>query len=144
MNPDMAKTLKLLAEKGHDGFYRSEFSRHLADGVKAAGGIWSADDLAGYQVKERKPITIDYQGYHLVTAPPPSSGGVALAEILNILDAYPMAELNRVQRVHLTVEAMRRAYRDRGIYLGDPDYVDVPVRLVTRSDDAAGLRASIK
>lgn len=144
INPDMAKTLRLLAEKGHDGFYRSDFSRHLADGVKAAGGIWTAEDLASYEVKEREPVRIKYQDYQLVTAPPPSSGGVALAEILNILDAYPVKQMKRVDKVHLTVEAMRRAYRDRGIYLGDPDFVDVPVRLLSSRDYAAGLRAGIR
>lgn len=143
-NPDMAKTLEMLAEKGHDGFYRSEFSRDLVNGVRAAGGIWTEADLAAYQIKERQPIHIDYQGYELITAPPPSSGGIALAEILNIVSAYPLAEMNRVKRAHLLVEAMRRAYRDRGIYLGDPDFVEIPQRMLLSRDYAAGLRASIR
>ncbi|GAB4187501.1 MAG: gamma-glutamyltransferase [Wenzhouxiangellaceae bacterium] len=144
VNADIARTLKMLAEHGHDGFYRSEFSQRLAAGVRAAGGIWKADDLAAYTVKERQPITINYHGYRLITAPPPSSGGIALAEILNIVEAYPLAEMQPVQRTHILVEAMRRAYRDRSIYLGDTDFVEVPQRLLTSEDYAAGLRASIR
>lgn len=144
VNEDMAGTLELLVRDGHDGFYRSNFSKRMAESVRSAGGIWRAEDLASYEVKERDPVIIDYHDHQLVTAPPPSSGGIALAEILNILEPYPLQKMDRVQRVHLTVEAMRRAYRDRGIYLGDPDFVDVPQRLLTSSDYAAGLRAGIK
>jgi len=144
VNEDMAHSLEILAKEGHEGFYDSAFSRHLVAGVRAAGGIWSDDDLRAYQVKERPPVTIDYHGYQLVTAPPPSSGGIALAEILNIASAYPLARMDRVERTHVLVEAMRRAYRDRGIYLGDPDFVEVPLRLLSSIDYAAGLRASIR
>lgn len=142
--PDLARTLQLVAEHGPEAFYTGEFAAQLVAGVRAAGGIWSEDDLANYQIKERAPISLDYQGYRIITAPPPSSGGVALAEILNIIEPYNIATMERSVQVHLLVEAMRRAYRDRGIYLGDPDYVDMPIRQLTSRDYAAGLRASIR
>ena len=142
-NPDIAKTFELIAAKGNDGFYHGEFAKRLVDGMNAVGGNWSLKDLADYQVKERTPLTIDYRGWRIVTAPPPSSGGVALAEMLNILGGYDLAKLDHVHRVHLMVEAMRRTYRDRATYLGDPDYVKMPLDELTSPLYAAGLRASI-
>jgi gamma-glutamyltranspeptidase/glutathione hydrolase len=142
-NPDYARTLQLLAKQGADGFYRGAFARKLASGVRKAGGIWSEADLADYQVVEREPIRITHRGFQLVTVPPPSSGGVALAEILNILSGYEYPAMTRTDRIHLITEAMRRAYRDRSIYLGDPDFFKVPLDLLTSPDYAAGLRASI-
>ncbi len=142
-NPDYARTLQLLAKQGADGFYRGAFARKLASGVRKAGGNWSEADLADYQVVEREPIRITHRGFQLVTVPPPSSGGVALAEILNILSGYEYPAMSRTDRIHLITEAMRRAYRDRSIYLGDPDFFKVPVDLLTSPDYAAGLRASI-
>lgn len=144
VNEDMAQSLERLASQGHAGFYQGELAKRLVAGVRAAGGIWTEDDLAAYQVKEREPIQVKFKGYQLVTAPPPSSGGIALAEILNILDAYPIDSMDRAHQVHLSVEAMRRAYRDRGIYLGDPDFVEIPQRQLLSRDYAAGLRASIR
>jgi gamma-glutamyltranspeptidase/glutathione hydrolase len=119
-NPDIAATFELIAAKGNEGFYHGEFAKRLVDGINAAGGNWSLKDLADYQVKERTPLTIDYRGWRIVTAPPPSSGGIALAEMLNILGGYDLAKLDRVHRLHLIIESMRRAYRDRATYLGDP------------------------
>jgi gamma-glutamyltranspeptidase / glutathione hydrolase len=142
-SPDLARVLESIAAHGNDGFYRGEVAKKLVDGVRAEGGRWTLEDLAGYAVKERAPLTIDYRGWHIVTAPPPSSGGVALAEMLNILSGYDLSKLDRVHRVHLTVEAMRRAYRDRAAYLGDPDYVKMPIAELTSPLYAAGLRASI-
>ena len=141
--PDLAWVLTQVAEKGRDGFYRGEVARRLVDGVREAGGIWTAEDLAAYEVAEREPIYTEYRGYRLVTAPPPSSGGVAIAEILNILEPWDLEAMGRVKRAHLIVEAMRRAYRDRALYLGDPDFYDVPLALLTDENYAAGLRASI-
>jgi gamma-glutamyltranspeptidase/glutathione hydrolase len=143
-NPDLAHTLEAIAAGGADAFYRGTFAGKLVAGVRAAGGNWSTADLAAYRVKERAPIAFDYRDWHIVTASPPSSGGIALAEMLNILSGYDLASLDRVHRVHLTVEAMRRAYRDRAEYLGDPDYVKMPVALLTSPQYAAGLRASIR
>jgi len=142
-NPDIAATFELIAAKGNEGFYHGEFAKRLVDGINAAGGNWSLKDLADYQVKERTPLTIDYRGWRIVTAPPPSSGGIALAEMLNILGGYDLAKLDRVHRLHLIIESMRRAYRDRATYLGDPDYVKMPVAELTSPLYAAGLRASI-
>lgn len=142
-NPDYARTLRRLAREGFDGFYRGETARRLVDGVRRAGGIWTLEDLAGYQVVEREPLRFTYRGAEIVTAPPPSSGGVALAQTLGILSGYDLAALGEAGRVHAIVEAMRRAYRDRAIYLGDPDHVEVPVALLTHPAYAAGLRAGI-
>ena len=141
--PDLAETLRTLAEKQGASFYRGELAKRLVDGVRAAGGIWSREDLAAYEVVEREPVRSRYRGLELVSATPPSSGGVALATMLNILSGYDLADLEPAARVHLTVEAMRRAYRDRAEYLGDPDFVDVPVERLTHPHYAAGLRASI-
>ncbi len=142
-NPDLADTLELIAAQGDEGFYRGEFAKRLVDAVQAAGGNWTLDDLASYKVRERPPILIDYRGWRIVTAPPPSSGGIALAEMLNIMAGYDLRGIDRAHRVHLTIEAMRRAYRDRAEFLGDPDFVEMPIRELTSPLYAAGLRASI-
>lgn len=141
--PDLARTLERLAERGFDGFYRGPVAKKLLDGVRADGGRWSAEELAGYRVREREPIRFEYDGWRIVTAPPPSSGGVALAQMLQMLEPWDLAKLPQAERVHLTVEAMRRAFRDRTFYLGDPDFVKVPMRLLTSADYAAGQRSTI-
>jgi len=141
--PELANTLSLLGDKGFDGFYRGETAKKLLAGVKQAGGRWTAEELAGYRVKQRKPISFDYNGWKVTTAPPPSSGGIALAEMLQILEGWDLSKLDEVQRTHLVVEAMRRAYRDRTFFLGDPDFVTIPQRVLTSKDYAMGLRATI-
>lgn len=142
-NPDYADVLRRLGREGLDGFYRGPVARRLVDGVRAAGGIWTLEDLAQYRVVEREPLVFRHRGKTIVTAPPPSSGGVALAQTLQVLDGFDWARLGELDRLHLRIEAMRRAYRDRAIYLGDPDFVDVPVELLTHPAYAAGLRAGI-
>jgi gamma-glutamyltranspeptidase/glutathione hydrolase len=142
-DPQQAATLQRLAEYGADDFYRGQTARKLIAAVRAAGGDWSAADLAGYQVKERAPISVDYRGYTIVTAPPPSSGGVAIAEILNILSGFDLSRLDPAQRLHYVIEAMRRAYRDHNDYLGDPDFVQMPLDMLLSPFYAAGLRQSI-
>ncbi|MEP7098376.1 MAG: gamma-glutamyltransferase [Dokdonella sp.] len=141
--PDLARVLEDIAAQGNQGFYHGPRANQLVDAVRAAGGRWSLDDLANYEAKERAPIALDYRGFHIVTAAPPSSGGIALAEMLNILSGYDLGKLDKVHKTHLIVEAMRRAYRDRAEYLGDPDYVKMPVAELTSPLYAAGLRASI-
>jgi gamma-glutamyltranspeptidase/glutathione hydrolase len=141
--PDLARVLELIAAHGNDGFYKGDLAKTLVDGVRAEGGRWTLDDLAAYTVKERKPLSSEYKGYHMVTAPPPSSGGIAIAEILNILSGYDLSKYDHAHQVHLAVEAMRRAYRDRAEYLGDPDFVQMPIERLMSPDYAAGLRASI-
>ena len=141
--PDLARTLEALAAGGFDGFYRGDVAAKLLAGVHDAGGEWTAAELAGYQVRVREPIRFRYHDWEVVTAPPPSSGGIALAQMLQILAPYDLDALPEAQRAHLVVESMRRAFRDRTFYLGDPDFVQVPQRLLTSPDYAAGLRATI-
>jgi len=141
--PELAHTLTLLAEHGRDGFYEGETARKLLAGVKQSGGKWTAAELASYQVKERAPIQFDYKGWKITTAPPPSSGGIALAEMLQILEGYDLKGMDPVQRTHLTVEAMRRAYRDRTFFLGDPDFTTIPQKVLLSKDYALGLRSTI-
>ena len=141
--PELAATLERLATGGFDGFYRGTTAKRLLAGVKAAGGKWTAEELAGYRVKEREPLRFEYDGWDIVTAPPPSSGGIALAEMLQILEPWGLAKLPQAERVHLVTEAMRRAYRDRTFYLGDPDFVKIPVGTLMDPAYAAGLRATI-
>ena len=141
--PDLARTLELLADKGFDGFYRGDVARKLLASVADEGGKWTAAELAGYRVREREPIRFRYRDWDITTAPPSSSGGVALAEILQVASGWDLSKLDRAHRVHVLVEAMRRAYRDRTIYLGDPDFVKMPLARLTSADYAAGLRATI-
>ena len=137
--PALADTLEALAREGEPGFYAGPVAEALVVGVQAAGGIWTAEDLAQYRVIERPPITADYRGWRLVSAAPPSSGGVLLAQMLHMLDGFDLDSLDPVARTHLLVEVMRRAYRDRAAYLGDPDFVEVPVARLTHPFYASGL-----
>jgi gamma-glutamyltranspeptidase/glutathione hydrolase len=128
--PELAETLQRLAHKGVAGFYRGETARRLVSGVNEAGGIWSLEDLAQYEIVERKPLTGRYRGLTITSASPPSSGGVALITMLNILKNVNYTALQEPQRTHVLIEAMRRAYRDRARYLGDPDHVFVPTAIL--------------
>ena len=141
--PELAATLERLAEAGHDGFYRGPVARALVAGVRAAGGLWSDEDLAGYRVVERAPVRGRVGRLAYTAAALPSSGGIVLAQILNILAEDRLDRLAEADRDHLLVEAMRRAYRDRADHLGDPDFVPVPVARLLSRDYAAGLRAGI-
>lgn len=141
--PDLAETLSLLAKNGHDGFYRGPVAEKLLAGVNSEGGQWRADELASYRIRERTPIRFEYDGWQVVTAPPPSSGGIALAQMLQILEPWDLQTMAPALRTHLVTEAMRRAFHDRTFYLGDPDFVKVPQKTLTSSDYAAGLRAGI-
>lgn len=141
--PELAHTLELLGEKGFDGFYRGDTAKKLIEGVNAAGGKWKPQELAAYAVKERAPISFGYHDWNIVTAPPVSSGGIALAQMLQILEPYDLHKLDDAKRIHFVVESMRRAFRDRTFYLGDPDFVKVPQETLTDADYAAGLRATI-
>ena len=141
--PDLASTLRRLAADGRDGYYRGPVAQQLVDGVRAAGGIWTLDDLARYAVLEREPIRTGYRGMTVVSAPPPSAGGVALTNVFQILSGYELGTLATVDRKHLTIEAMRRAYRDRAIYLGDPAFVTMPLERLLSPFYADGQRTSI-
>lgn len=143
LNPDYATTIELIAKSDARDFYQGPFARRMVEAVRAKGGIWRAEDLAAYRVVERAPLKFRHRGVDVLTAPPPSSGGVAIAQILNILEGYDFPKLARVEQVHLLTESMRRAYRDRAAHLGDPDFVPVPVRLLMSRDYAEGLRVGI-
>jgi len=127
VQPDLAATLRRLARGGFDGFYGGTTAARLVEGVQAAGGIWTRDDLSNYRVIERRPLITRYRGMRVVTAPPPSSGGVVLGQLFNFLDSFELDELEPVQRKHVLIEGMRRAYRDRAAYLGDPAFVAMPL-----------------
>ncbi len=142
--PQLAATLQYLAQHGLESFYSGELAAKLVAGVRAQGGIWSEADLSGYRARERAPVIGQYRGARIVSAPPPSSGGVGLVEALNILAQFDLHGATAVERKHLIIEAMRRAHRDRAVYLGDPDFVEVPVARLTNVDYAAGLAASIR
>jgi gamma-glutamyltranspeptidase/glutathione hydrolase len=141
---DLAATLERLAEQGHAGFYSGETAERLVEGARAAGGIWTLDDFAAYRAVEREPITIEHGDYTLLTAPPPSSGGIAIAQVLNLIEPFGWRAMDRVDRVHLLAEAMRRAYRDRALYLGDPDFAEIPTDMLLSDHYAAGLRSTIR
>ncbi|WP_062810895.1 gamma-glutamyltransferase [Alcanivorax sp. NBRC 102028] len=123
---DLARVLRALAEKGNAGFYQGEVAKQLVDGVQQAGGIWTLDDLANYKVVERTPTVSQFRGGRVISAPPPSSGGIVMGEALNILSQLNDGNTAEITP-HLAIEAMRRAYQDRARYLGDPDFVDIPV-----------------
>ncbi|HYQ72826.1 MAG TPA: gamma-glutamyltransferase [Gammaproteobacteria bacterium] len=131
---DLAGTLESLALHGRAGFYAGPVAKALVDGVQTSGGIWTTQDMERYRVLEREPLQGEYQGLRIVSVPLPSSGGIVLLNMLNILKGYTLQEYDPVTRTHLIIESMRRAYRDRAEYLGDSDFVQVPVtRLLSRA-----------
>lgn len=142
---DLARTLREISAKGTDGFYKGWVAKAIVDSSQAGKGIIAQADLDKYQTRELAPIECDYRGYHVVSAPPPSSGGLVICQIMNILEGYPMAELGygSAQGTHYQIEAMRHAYVDRNSYLGDPDFVQNPVEHLLDKDYAAKLRAAI-
>ena len=142
--PDLAKTLTLIANSGREGFYSGSIADKLVESVNNAGGIWTKDDLTSYQIIERKPITGIYKGIKITSAPPSSSGGIVLIEALNILSGYDLQKMDELTRKHLIIEALRRAYHDRSIYLGDSDFISIPVKRLLNEDYAAGQRSSIR
>ena len=141
---DLAGTLEKLAESGRAGFYQGDVAKTLVSAVRAAGGIWTKVDLEQYNVIEREPIRGEYQGIKITSAAPPSAGGIVLVEALNILAGYDLSTVELITRKHLIAEAMRRAYHDRARYLGDPDYIEIPVQRLLSTDYAAGLRSSMR
>ncbi len=132
--PALAETLQLIAAQGRDGFYAGHVGRALLEAVQAAGGIWTEQDLQAYQVVERRPLIFNYADMRIISAPLPSSGGMVIAQVLNILSWFDLSSMTSVQRKHLLIEAMRRAYQMRADYLGDEDFVSVPKsRLLDRN-----------
>ncbi|WP_419805444.1 gamma-glutamyltransferase [Terriglobus sp.] len=143
--PELAATLEHIAADPAD-FYHGAMAKQIADGMHAGGGLITADDLAHYEVKDRAPLTTTYHGYDIVTAPPPSSGGIVLIEALNILDGYNLPRLGADRspaQVHFITESFRRAFMDRGDYLGDPDFMHMPLAEMANPKYAAAWRKTI-
>lgn len=142
---DLARTLQRIARHGSRGFYQGPVGAALVASSRAGGGLITQADLDQYATRELAPVECDYRGYRVVSAPPPSAGGVILCEILNILEGYPLKELGygAAQGVHYQIEAMRHAYVDRNSYLGDPDFVHNPLERLLDKDYAARIRAAI-
>jgi len=140
---DLANTLEAIAHDGPHAFYEGPIAQKLAAAVQAAGGVMTVDDLGDYRAIERAPVRGSYRGYDVVSMPPPSSGGVELIEMLNILEGYDLAHADEAQALFLMIEAMKRAYADRAWFLGDPDLVQNPVARLTSKSYAAGWRATI-
>jgi gamma-glutamyltranspeptidase/glutathione hydrolase len=142
--PDLADTLRAITKHGPRAFYTGDIAEKIADAVREAGGIMTAQDLADYRAVERPVVRGTYRGYDIVSMPPPSSGGVCLIEMLNILEGYDLGKLGRgAEALHDEIEAMKRAYADRAVYMGDPDSVRMPLAMLTSKDYAAKLRAGI-
>ena len=143
--PDLARTLGRIRDRGAQGFYAGETARLLVEEMERGGGLITLEDLARYAPRERKPVHTTFRGYEVLSMAPPSSGGVAIATMLNILEPFDLAGMghNSPAYLHHLSEAMRRAFRDRAAHLADPDFVDVPVHSLTSRAHAAELRASI-
>ncbi|MDN4589266.1 gamma-glutamyltransferase [Xenophilus aerolatus] len=142
---DLGKTLREVSTKGTDGFYKGWVAKAIADSSAAGKGIITTEDLAQYKTREMAPVECDYRGYRVVSAPPPSSGGVIICEMLNILEGYPLKDLGwrSAQATHYQIEAMRHAYVDRNSYLGDPDFVKNPLDRLLDKGYAEKIRAVI-
>src|SRR6185437_2886114 len=143
---DLADTLRLIKKEGVDGFYRGKTAASIVKASQAGGGIIAAEDLAHYGVREPPPIECDYRGYHVISVPPPGSGGVAICEMLNVLEGYPLHELgwDSAAALHDDTEAMRHAFADRNSLLGDPDFVKNPAKELIDKSYAAKIRDEIK
>jgi gamma-glutamyltranspeptidase/glutathione hydrolase len=141
----LAKTLRQISDEGANGFYKGPVGSSIVASSQAGKGILTQADLDQYKTRELKPVECDYRGYRIVSAPPPSSGGVIICEILNVLEGYPLKEwgFRSAQAVHVQIEAMRHAFMDRNTYLGDPDFVNNPIDRLLDKNYAAKIRAVI-
>jgi gamma-glutamyltranspeptidase / glutathione hydrolase len=141
--PGLATLMDRLADEGAAGFYGGASAAAMVEAVRAHGGIWTLEDLAAYRIVEREPLAAQFGDLRVVLPPPPSAGGVAMIQALNLLEPFDLRQLDAADRAHLVIEALRRAFRDRG-YLGDPDFVDMPLELLLHRAYAAGLRTSMR
>jgi gamma-glutamyltranspeptidase/glutathione hydrolase len=130
--PDLAKTYRSLAAQGSDWFYRGPFAAALGAWMQANGGILTSNDFAHYHIELREPIATSYRGYEVVSFPPPSSGGVHVLEMLNILEHFDLKKMDEATRLNVIAEAMKLAFADRAFWLGDPDFVNVPHGLISK------------
>lgn len=140
---DLAKILRVLAEQGHEGFYEGSVAKSLVEGVQKQGGIWTLEDLKNYEVKVRKPLVAQYKDLKIITAPPPSAGGLAVLTALKIIEQYEEDPLSKSDQVHLVAESLRRAYCDRIKYLGDPDFTHVPIGHLLSDAHIDSLRSTL-
>ena len=144
--PDLAWTLTQIAERGSKGFYEGEVAERIVAEMEAGDGLITRDDLASYQVVERAPVRGSFRDYEIVSTPPPSSGGLHIIQMLNLLEPYDLKGMghNSAAYLHHLIESMKRAYADRSRFLGDPDFVDVPVTALTDKAYATRLREGIE
>ncbi|NNE37484.1 MAG: gamma-glutamyltransferase [Gammaproteobacteria bacterium] len=140
---DLATTLRSIANQGFAGFYQGEMANKIVHGVTVNGGIWTVEDLQNYVVLERRPLEVNYKDIKVVSASPPSSGGIVMGQILKMLEHFDLENMDHVSRAHHVIEAARRAYRDRALFLGDPDFVDIPEQRLLDDDYIEGLALTI-
>jgi gamma-glutamyltranspeptidase/glutathione hydrolase len=140
LNAGLAKTLRQISDQGHDAFYRGSVARSMVDAVQADGGLMTLEDLAGYTVRVRVPLTGSYRGYEIIAAPPPSSGGAHVIELLNIMENYDLEWIGRntPESLHAWAEAMKLTFSDRATYMGDTDFIEVPLEGLTSKQYARG------
>ena len=144
-NPDLAKTLKMIRDNGSDAFYKGEVAEAMVKAVQESGGVLSLEDLANYDIKLRTPVSGTYRGYEILSSPPPSSGGTTIVEILNILENYDIKAMkhNSTEYLHVLTEAMKMAYKDRGFFAADTDFIDVPLKGMASKEYAKELASQI-
>ena len=146
--PELAKTLKAIQQQGKDGFYKGDVAKHIVDFMQQNGGLITYEDLLAYKAVWRKPLHLNWQGYELVTAPPPSSGGVAVAQWIGMLEAYDathdLPAQNSTEYIHVMSEIGKRVFADRAEYMGDPDFVSVPVKALTDANYITQRAADIQ
>ena len=143
VQPDLADVLRSIALHGIDGFYYGSIAQKLIYGIQQYGGIWQVKDLEDYRILEREPFIVNYRNIRIVSGSPPSSGGIVIGQALKILEHFNLEAMDRVTRVHHVTEALRRAYRDRAVFLGDPDFVKIPVNKLLDEDYISGLAITI-
>ncbi|MGA7041736.1 MAG: gamma-glutamyltransferase [Pseudolabrys sp.] len=143
LQPDLAITLRAIASDGPKGFYEGPVAEKIVAAARKAGGLMTTEDMKNYRAILREPVRGTYRGYDIVSMPPPSSGGVHLIEMLNILEGYDLAKLPRGESLHVLAEVMKRAYADRATFMGDPDSVKMPVAGLISKKYAAALRTQI-
>jgi gamma-glutamyltranspeptidase/glutathione hydrolase len=140
---DLAETLRQIAEHGSTYFYTGGLAARMIQNIRNKGGIWSTQDLSTYHVIEREPVVSHYKNLRIISASPPSSGGIVLAQALTMLEGFDLSNADDIERMHIVIEAMRRAYRDRAAYLGDPDFTEIPQQRLLDKDYLEGLAVTI-
>jgi gamma-glutamyltranspeptidase/glutathione hydrolase len=140
---DLAETLRQIAIHGTTYFYTGGLASRMVDNLRHKGGIWSTKDLSSYKIVEREPVVFNYRNLRIISAPPPSSGGIVLAQALTILEGFDLKAVEDTEKKHIVIEAMRRAYRDRAAYLGDPDFTEIPQQRLLDKDYLEGLAVTI-